>query len=100
MFLHPGNIAVINYKVLVAEGVASFREHDPAVTGLLNFFYSEFHGGAAEELPLLDVHDFSGGSGCLQEICLSAKKGRYLQDVDKRRCQRSFRCGMDIGGSG
>src|SRR4029450_10423152 len=53
-----------------------------------------------EELPLLDVDRLTGASGSNKEICLAAKKGRDLQDIDPLRDRCALIWLMHIGRDG
>src|SRR4029450_4592765 len=53
-----------------------------------------------EELPLLDVDRLTGASGSNKEICLAAKKGRDLQDIDRLRDRCALIWLMHVGRDG
>jgi len=100
MFLHPGDVAVVDYQVLVAEGGASFGEDDLIVPSLFYLIDGELHRWSAEELSFLYVDDLSGLRGCDEQVGLAAEKGRDLEDIDAFCGGCGFVVGVDVGGSG
>src|SRR5258708_15896006 len=100
LFLHPGNIAVVHDQVLVSEGGASFRQYYFVISRFGNFFYGEFHRGAAEELSFFNIDYFSCLGGSDQQVRLPAEEGRNLEDVHVLGGRSGLVVGMFFGGGG
>src|SRR5215471_5391582 len=100
MCLHPGNVPVIDYQVLVTESGASFGKYDLVVPCFSDFFHCKFHRRTADKLSLLHINYFSGCCCCFQQIGLPAKKGRDLEYVNEPRGRGSFFMRMYVGSRG
>ena len=83
---HVGNVAEVNYQVVVAETVASLCEPYFLGTALQSFLYRIFHISATEELCFLYIYRLTCMGSSHQEIGLSAQKGWYLQYVAHLSC--------------
>src|SRR5450432_137320 len=76
VFLHPGNIAVINDEILVAKRVASFCENYFFIASISYFFCGEFHGGSAQKLTFFHVDYFPVSAAAIRRsVCLQRKAG-------------------------
>ena len=100
MFLHPGDIAVVYYQILVAECRASFCEDDTVVPCLFYFFDCELHGRPAEELAFFYIDYFTGLCGGDEEVCLAAEEGWDLEDVDGFAYGGAVLGGVNVGEDG
>ena len=79
---HVGDVAEIDYEVVVAERVAALGEPDVGGSGLARLLYGVAHVGAAQKLGFLDVDGLARAGGRHEQVGLPAEEGRYLQHID------------------
>ena len=95
---HDGQRAHIGNQIVVAERDAAFAHHDVVrTTRLTRLVDHVFHVTGREKLPLLDIDRLAGACHGVNEISLTAKKGRRLQYVNRCRNGRDLFDGVHIG---
>ena len=97
VFLHFGNPTVIDDKVLVTERCAAFGDCNLLVAGIAHLLHGVAHGVGRQELSFLDVDHLAGSGSGHQQVGLTAKECRDLQDVDIFRSHFSFLSGVYVG---
>ena len=85
---------------VVAEARAALGDEDVRIAGADDLGDHVLHVPGREELPLLDVDDAPGSRRGDQEIRLTAKEGRDLQDVDGFGDVRALAGLMHVGENG
>lgn len=103
-FHHVGDADEVVDEAVVAEEGASFGEHDVLASCFGGFANRAGHFAGREELSLFDVQStavrFACLGGCDDEIGLSTKEGRDLDQVDGLCDRLSLFWGVDVGGGG
>ena len=81
VLLHEGDVAEVNYKVVVAVDIASLREPHLLCAGFAAFLDGILHVVAREELRLLHVHDAARLRSGHEQVGLPAQESGDLQNV-------------------
>ena len=97
---HLRNAAKIHNKILITEGRAPLRENYFCVSGGRDFFDRIFHVGGRNELRFLYINDASGFSGGDEQIRLTCKECRDLQNVSDFSSGRRMRGFVNVGEDG
>ena len=84
---HDRQGAHIRHQRVVAKADTAFRQKDAAVAGRGDLFGDIRHIPGGKELPLLDVHHRPGFASGQQQVGLTTKKGRDLDDVHHLCCK-------------
>ena len=82
---------------MISEGGAALGEHNVGVAEMPHFFDCEGHSLGGEELSFLNIDTAVGFCGSLQQRCLPAQKGWYLQHVDVWGSHRGVGLAVDVG---
>ena len=93
---HLWNTTKIDYQIGIAESCASFGQHDLIVSRIGYLLGGKSHGFRREELSLLDVYDLTSACGSYEQVCLTAKERRYLQDIDIGRGRFGLMCFVNV----
>ena len=94
--LHPINRAHVRHKVIVTESGAALGEEERTTAGGLQFYRYVFHVPGGKKLTFLYIDDAAAGSGCENQVCLPAEKGRNLKNVDVLRGNLHLLRGVDM----
>ena len=94
---HIGNVAEIDHEVVVAEGIAAFREPNLLRTSVAGLFDRVAHIATAQKLRLFDVHRASRPRRRHEQIGLTAEERRNLQHIAHFGDGRSLPRLVDVG---
>ena len=86
VLFHQGNIAEVNYEVIIAVYVSALSEPYFFGSGLQTFFDGKTHILTREKLGFLNVHNATGLRGGAEQICLTAEECGNLQHVYHFAC--------------
>ena len=84
--LQDWNRAHVGDKIVVAEGGAALGHEDLVAAHFFGFVNDLAHFRRRKELAFFEIDDFSGSDSGRDEVGLTTKEGRNLQDV------RDFGC--------
>ncbi|MPN08971.1 hypothetical protein SDC9_156259 [bioreactor metagenome] len=93
---HNRQSAHIRNQVVVAEAGAAFRQHDIIVACFFCFGNDIFHIPWCQKLAFFNIDYFAGFCCLIDQICLTAKKRRYLQNIQNFSCFFYLAAFMDI----
>ena len=94
---HIGNVAEIDHEVVVAEGIAAFREPNLLRAGVASLFDRVAHVATAQKLCFFDVHRASCPRRRHEQIGLTAEERRNLQHIAHFGDGRSLPRLVDVG---
>src|SRR5438309_802249 len=79
---HDWNGPHVGNQIVVTESGPTLGDHELASAGLGGLFDDLSHFCGRKELTFLDVHDFSGLDGGVDQVGLTAQKCWNLKDID------------------
>ena len=97
---HDGERAEVDDECVVAEARSALGEEDAIVSGGANLLDWMRHVPRRDELTLLDVDRSTGFAGSNEKVCLAAKEGWNLEDIDSFRNGFAVRRFVHIGENG